>query len=116
MIIEKYFQKLLKYRSIGNIFPILLYYVKFDIYLEGIFSTIVYIAYKMLLESILSTKKISDTLTSKGLSTSNHTVENYISAFVESFLIYKAERFDIKGKNLLNRDYRYYVVDQGLRS
>jgi len=35
----------------------------------------------MLLESILSTKKISDTLTSKGLSTSNHTVENYISAF-----------------------------------
>ena len=65
MIIEKYFQKSLKYISIGNIFPILIYYVKFDIYLEG----------------ILSTKKISDTLTSKGLSTSNHTVENYISAF-----------------------------------
>lgn len=81
MIIEKYFQKSLKYISIGNIFPILIYYVKFDIYLEGIFSTIIYIAYKMLLESILSTKKISDTLTSKGLSTSNHTVENYISAF-----------------------------------
>lgn len=53
MIIEKYFQKSLKYISIGNIFPILIYYVKFDIYLEGIFSTIVYIAYKMLLESIL---------------------------------------------------------------
>ena len=106
-----------------------------DIYLEGIFTTIVYkdiinrnnITDKMLLESVLkfifdsigspiSTKKISDTLTSKGLSTSNHTVENYISAFVESFLIYKAERFDIKGKNLLARDYKYYVVDQGLRS
>ena len=81
----------------------------------------------MLLESILrfifdsidspiSTKKISDTLTSKGLSTSNHTVENYVSAFVESFLIYKVKRFDIKSKNLLNRDYKYYVVDQGLRS
>lgn len=106
-----------------------------DIYLEGIFTTIVYkdiitknnITDKMLLESILkfifdsigspiSTKKISDTLTSKGISTSNHTVENYISAFVESFLIYKAERFDVKGKNLLARDYKYYVVDQGLRS
>ena len=81
----------------------------------------------MLLESVLkfifdsigspiSTKKISDTLTSKGMTTSNHTVENYISAFVESFLIYKAERFDVKGKNLLARDYKYYVVDQGLRS
>lgn len=106
-----------------------------DTYLEGIFTTIVYkdiitrnnITDKMLLESVLkfifdsigspiSTKKISDTLTSKGMSTSNHTVENYISAFVESFLIYKAERFDVKGKNLLARDYKYYVVDQGLRS
>ena len=106
-----------------------------DTYLEGIFSTIVYkdiiarnkITDKMLLEGVLkfifdsigspiSTKKISDTLTSKGMSTSNHTVENYISAFVESFLIYKAERFDVKGKNLLARDYKYYVVDQGLRS
>ena len=50
------------------------------------------------------------------MSTSNHTVEKYITAFVESFLIYKVERFDVKGKNLLARDYKYYVVDQGLRS
>ncbi len=106
-----------------------------DTYLEGIFTTIVYkdiitrnnISDKNLLENILkfifdsigspiSTKKISDTLTSKGISTSNHTVENYITSFVESFLIYKAERFDVKGKNLLARDYKYYVVDSGLRS
>ena len=106
-----------------------------DKYLDGIFSTIVYkdimarnnINDKMLLESVLkfifdsigspiSTKKISDTLTIKGMSTSNHTVEKYITAFIESFLIYKAERFDVKGKNLLARDYKYYVVDQGLRS
>lgn len=106
-----------------------------DKYLDGIFSTIVYkdimarnnISDKMLLESVLkfifdsigspiSTKKISDTLTSKGMSTSNHTVENYITAFLESFLIYKAERFDVKGKNLLARDYKYYTVDSGLRS
>ncbi len=106
-----------------------------DKYLDGIFSTVVYkdimarnnINDKMLLESVvkfifdsigspISTKKISDTLTSKGMSTSNHTVENYITAFLESFLIYKAERFDIKGKNLLARDYKYYAVDTGLRS
>ena len=106
-----------------------------DKYLDGIFSTIVYkdimarnnITDKILLESVLkyifdsigspiSTKKISDTLTSKGMSTSNHTVENYITAFLESFLIYKAERFDVKGKKLLARDYKYYAVDTGLRS
>ena len=50
------------------------------------------------------------------MTTSNHTVENQIFAFIDSFLIYKAERFDVKGKNLLVRDYKYYVVDQGLRS
>lgn len=106
-----------------------------DTYLDGIFSTVVYkdimarnnITDKMLLENVLkfifdsigspiSTKKISDTLTSKGIPTSNHTVENYITAFIESFLIYKAERFDVKGKNLLARDYKYYSVDLGLRS
>ena len=106
-----------------------------DKYLDGIFSTVVYkdimarnnIGDKMLLESIIkfvydnignpiSTKKISDTLTSKGISTSNHTVENYLNSFLESFLIYKAERFDVKGKNLLARDYKYYAVDTGLRS
>ena len=106
-----------------------------DKYLDGIFPTIVYkdimarnnISDKLLLENILkfifdsigspiSTKKISDTLTSKGVSISNHTVEKYISAFLESFLIYRAERFDVKGKNLLVRDYKYYAVDMGLRS
>ena len=104
-------------------------------YLDGIFSTVVYkdimarnkITDKMLLEKIvnfifdsigsaISVKKISDTLTSKGTSTSNHTVENYINAFMESYLIYRAERFDVKGKNLLARDYKFYVVDTGLRS
>ena len=119
----------------GNISILQNNFIDMDTYLEGIFTTIVYkdiitrnnITDKMLLESVLkfifdsigspiSTKKISDTLTSKGMSTSNHTVENYISAFVESFLIYKVERFDVKGKGLLARDYKYYVVDQGLRS
>ena len=106
-----------------------------DKYLDGIFSTVVYkdimarnnIGDKMILENVIkfiydsigspiSTKKISDTLTSKGVSTSNHTVENYITAFLESFLIYKAERFDVRGKSLLARDYKYYSVDTGLRS
>ena len=104
-------------------------------YLDSIFSTVVFkdimarskVTDKTLLENIIkfifdsigspiSTKKISDTLTSKGMSISNHTVENYIASFVESYLIYKAERFDVKGKNLLVRDYKYYSVDTGLRS
>lgn len=103
--------------------------------MDAIFSTVVYkdimmrnnITDKLLLESVLkfiydsigspiSTKKISDALTSKGTLTSNHTVENYLNAFLESFLIYKAERFDVKGKELLSRDYKYYAALTGLRS
>lgn len=105
------------------------------LYLDSILSTVVYkdimdrknISDKMLLDSILkyifdtigsniSTKKISDTLTSNHIAVSNHTVENYLNSFLESFLIYKAERFDVKGKNLLARDYKYYVVDTGIRN
>lgn len=104
-------------------------------YLDGIFSTIVYkdimkrnnISDKLFLDSIIkyvfdcigspiSTKKISDYLISSGISISNHTTENYLSSFIDSFLIYKAERFDVKGKKLLARDYKYYSVDLGLRS
>ena len=133
---HEYFLDYMKYGGMpGNISIIQDNLNDLDTYLEGIFSTIIYkdiitrnnISDKMLLESILkfifdnigssiSTKRISDTLTSKGISTSNHTVENYISSFLESYLIYKAERFDVKGKNLLARDYKYYVVDTGLRS
>lgn len=104
-------------------------------YLDGIFSSVIYkdimirenISNKILLENILkflfdsvgspiSLKKISDTLTSKGTKTNNHTVEHYVESFVDSFLIYKAERFDVKGKSLLARDYKYYPVDTGLRN
>lgn len=104
-------------------------------YLDGVFSTVVYkdimmrnnINNKLILESVvkyifdnigsaITTKKISDTLTSMNRATSNHTVENYISAFLESYLLYKIDRFDVKGKNVLASGYKYYCVDTGFRN
>lgn len=104
-------------------------------YLDGVFSTIVYkdimirnnINDKLILESIIkyifdnigspiTSKKISDTLTSMNRATSNHTVENYISSFLESFLIYKVDRYDVKGKIHLASGYKYYGVDMGIRN
>ena len=104
-------------------------------YLEGVFSTVIYkdimqrknINNKLLLDSIIkyifnnigsqiSTKKISDTLTSMNRNTTNHTVENYISALIEAFLIYKVDRFDAKGKEILASGYKYYTVDLGFRT
>lgn len=105
-----------------------------DSYLDGVLSTVVYkdimmrknINNRLILESVLkyifsnigsqiTTKKISDTLTSMNRATSNHTVENYISALLEAYLIYKVDRFDIKGKNVLSSGYKYYMVDLGFR-
>lgn len=106
-----------------------------DSYLDGVLSTVVYkdimmrknINNRLILESVLkyifsnigsqiTTKKISDTLTSMNRATSNHTVENYISALLEAYLIYKVDRFDIRGKNVLSSGYKYYMVDLGFRN
>ena len=103
-------------------------------YLTGIYSTVLLkdiVARKKvndvpLLESvvkfvfsnignIVSSKKIADSLTSYGRKTTSVTVENYINALMESFIVYKAGRYDIKGKQYLKSLEKYYLVDIGLR-
>ena len=104
-------------------------------YLEGIYSTVLLkdiasrknIQNISVLESIVkfifdnvgnitSTNKICNTLNSNGKSISIHTVEEYISALKDSFFIYEANRYDIKGKEYLKSLEKYYVVDVGLRN
>lgn len=65
--------------------------------------------------NIVSSKKISDSLTSFGRKTTSVTVENYIKSLTESFVLYKAGRYDIKGKQHLKSLEKYYLVDVGLR-
>ena len=65
--------------------------------------------------SLVSMKKISDTMTSAGYKISNKTVEKYVMALVESFVLYPASRYDIKGKQYLQTGEKYYIVDTGLR-
>ncbi|MBQ7759511.1 MAG: ATP-binding protein [Acidaminococcaceae bacterium] len=104
-------------------------------YLRGIYSTIVLkdiidrhkIVDTMMLESVLrfvfdnignqlSTKKIADTLTSNGRKVDAKTIEKYITAFMESYVVYEAKRYNIKGKQYLKTLEKYYAVDVGLRS
>lgn len=65
--------------------------------------------------NIVSSKKISDSLTSFGRKTTSGTVENFIEALMESFILYKAGRYDVKGKQYLKSLEKYYLVDVGLR-
>ncbi len=65
--------------------------------------------------SVISIKKISDSMTSAGYKISPKTVEKYLNAFVEGFVLYPASRYDIKGKQYLQTGHKYYLVDTGLR-
>ena len=65
--------------------------------------------------NILSANKIANTLTSEGKKINVRTVEKYIEGFVESFFLYKAKRYDIKGKQYLKTAEKYYVSDLGIR-
>ena len=62
-----------------------------------------------------SIKRITDTMTSGGRKIDGRTVEKYVDAFCDSFILYKADRFDVKGKELLKTQNKYYMVDMGLR-
>lgn len=66
--------------------------------------------------SYISTKKISDTLASYGRKNSVHTIEEYLNALVESYILYKVNRYDIKGKQLLKTQEKYYLSDIVLRT
>ncbi|MDD3305803.1 MAG: ATP-binding protein [Acetobacterium sp.] len=65
--------------------------------------------------NIVSSKKIADSLTSYGRKTTSVTVENYIEALTGAFILYKANRYDVKGKKYLKSLEKYYLVDIGLR-
>lgn len=104
-------------------------------YLTGIYDTIVLkdvvgrkkVTDVMMLESVmrfiadnignpLSAKKISDTMTSNGRNINVRTVESYLAAFMESYIVYQAKRYEVKGKQYLKTLEKYYMVDIGLRN
>lgn len=66
--------------------------------------------------NIVSSKKIADTLTSNGRKTTANTVDSYIQALKDAFILYEVNRFDIKGKQHLKSMEKYYLVDTGLRT
>lgn len=62
-----------------------------------------------------SSYKIATALTASGRKISNHTVDDYITALTDSFVLYRADRYDIKGKNILQTQQKYYCVDLAFR-
>lgn len=103
-------------------------------YVEGIYNTILIkdvanregIKDVSILESVvktlssaigspISTKKIADTISSSGRKISVNTVDNYVRALTDSYIFYRVDRYDIKGRQHLKTLGKYYIVDTGLR-
>lgn len=64
----------------------------------------------------VSTKKISDYLNSAGRKVRPETIDHYLHLLEKAFIIYKAQRFDIKGKLFLKTLEKYYICDLGIRN
>ena len=103
-------------------------------YLDGIYNTVVLndivarrkIQDASMLKSVIkfmfdnignlcTVKKIADSMTSAGRKVSNHTIENYLEGITDSLLMYRVSRYDIKGKEYLRLQDKYYLADIGLR-
>lgn len=66
--------------------------------------------------SLTNPKKLADTFRSKGMKVSEPTIKSYLSYLQESFLISKAQRFDVKGRKYIDSPFKYYFTDVGLRN
>lgn len=68
--------------------------------------------------SSVSAKKISDFLNSNKITEkSNHqTIDNYLNMLEKSFIMYKADRTDVRSKALLKTFGKYYIADTGIRN
>ena len=105
-----------------------------NLFLDGIYNTILFkdviqrkgIKDKNVLERVTkylfdnignrtSIKSISDNIEGIEKNSSYNTISNYVDALIDSYLIYKVNRYDIKGKEFLKTQEKYYAVDIGLR-
>lgn len=137
--LDKIYEDYLTYSS----FPYATYFAKqgskdvlkqIHTYIEGIFNTIILrdvmensgISEESRLRRVIkfmascigseiSIKKISDTMTSDGTKILPQTVENYLDGFKNAHILYKADRYDVKGKKILKTLNKFYLIDMGIR-
>lgn len=66
--------------------------------------------------NLVSPTKIANTLKSQGTKVDQKTVDKYLRGLTDSLLLYEAGRYNIKGKQYLTQQSKYYTVDIGLRN
>lgn len=138
---EEAFQKYIKTGGFPYINQIQLQNEQIDMYLEGIYNTVIVkdieerinrknsknVTDIALLKAIskylssvvgspVSIRSITNYFKSNERKTSPNTISNYIEALCESYLYYPVEVMDISGKEVLKSNKKYYIVDPGIRN
>jgi hypothetical protein len=106
-----------------------------DTYIEGIYNSIFVkdiilrnkitaipmfeMVMKFVLSNIgspISASSISKYLESTGRKVHSQTVDDFLGYLVQGYIVYKADRYDVKGKEILRTLGKYYATDIGLRN
>lgn len=64
----------------------------------------------------ISVNKIANTLRSNGSRISADTIDNYLVLMCNAYILYPCQRYDLRGKEILRTNGKYYLVDTGLRN
>lgn len=105
---ELYYQVLLSDVMLKDILP--RYGVREPKTLQSIITTLV-----SSVGSSISSNKIANTLKSAGQSVSQPSVQRYLKALQDSYLFICAQRFDVRGRQALSGQEKYYMCDTGFR-
>ncbi|MCI6075881.1 MAG: ATP-binding protein, partial [Catenibacterium mitsuokai] len=138
---EEAFQKYIKTGGFPYIHQIQLLNEQIDMYLEGIYNTVIVkdieerinrknsksVTDIALLKAIskylssvvgspVSIRSITNYFKSNERTNSPNTISNYVEALCESYLYYPVEVMDVSGKEVLKSNKKYYIVDPGIRN
>lgn len=64
---------------------------------------------------LVNNSKIVNTLKNEGVATSVHTVNRYLDLLEQGYLFYRVQQYDIRGREYLRTNGKYFIVDAGLR-
>lgn len=66
--------------------------------------------------NLTTPNSISEFMRNNGSSITNETVDAYLKMIENAYFIYRVSRFELKGKQLLKTQGKYYFVDNGLKN
>jgi len=64
---------------------------------------------------LVNASRIANTLKSEGITTSTHTINRYLDLLEHGYLFYRAQQYDIRGREYLRTNGKYFIIDSGLR-